>query len=787
MPAGAGAGVFEVVGWLFSAQDLASPVVTSAQQAVEAASAGIGSSLDTASTAVEKSTQNIGNVIKSAMDVARGSISDVFGSTGNTAMSIVNQGVDLFGSAVGVLTGSITSVFGDAGGTAMSIAKAGVEGLATGFSAMASTVSSGAQTLQEGFSSMASSMGQQAMAIKDSVSNVFKEGIPGAFNAAEAAVSALGVGVYSVFKEKIPDAWGSAKKLLTETQFSFKDIGTAASAMTGKLVETAGALKDSISGGFTRIAESLPSMKEGIKAVGMGLFQMGRSAASAAVQVGSLLQQQLGLNDAQKTGEKGAKKGGPIGKMGKALKGVFGLFTPIIRLLKKVFAPLIEGIMDHMSNALAPLQATMGLIAADLGPKIAKLMVPLVKMMEVVALQLAEVFSTLLSGPQLIGTINLFIGKLMPVVVKVVKALVRLVTKILPIMLGLVTKLLPIVMQVVDVLADAFVQAIEIIADIWEEVGPLLVQTFMDLLKALLPLLPPLLKLSAVLLKKVFGPLVVGAIMLVAESIKTMIPSIDFLVKFLSLSMDLITKDLTKFFGGFEKYMSDFYVLFIEEPFIKPVDKFFSETIPGWWNGFWDFLTGAGEAFVGFFVDLGESIADALGLGTLIENAKGVVGSIFGAVMAPVETMQFLANKYIVNGLNDFLEWNPPIIPGGNIADLIFNDKDYRVPKFARGGIAGVENSGGQGVVGEFGEAGPEMLLPLRPDVIQRVLAPVLPSLEMPGLERAIAVLERMDAKLGGVLRVEGMGGNQQTQPTWARREQVKGMDLSDAVGLGGI
>jgi phage-related protein len=625
----------------------------------------------------------------------------------------------------------------------------------------------------------------------------------------------FGNSVKTVFTDTLPNAWESTKKFFTETEFSFRDIGSAAQKMGRGLVDVA-------------------------KQAGSGLFQMGRDAASAAVQLTGLFQSQLDLNDAQAEGAKGAKGGGVVGGLGKALGGALKLFTPILNILGKVFSPLIEGIGEHISNAFGPLQMVMEMIAQDLGPKIAKLLVPFVAMMEILVTQIGQAMSSLLDGPDLLGTISALITGIMPPLSKILQAVIKVVQKLLPVALKLIQSLLPIVMQVVDILADTLVDVLGIIGDIWEQVGPLLVETFVELLKAIMPLIKPLLKLAKILLEKVFGPLLIKTIQLVAKLIgEVLVPAIEMLVKFVIPIIESISESLADFFGNFEKYMTDFYILFVQPivqffkdvgitigefvsdvigfftnlwdgitefvtdavdligsipgrvaEFIAGIGRaiagFFTNTIPGLWSSFWEWVMGLGTTFMEWLSGLWDSIISTLGLDSIVEGAKGAFQVVIDTLMAPINAVKGIINDWIIDTANDILAWDPPVIPGGNVADILFDDPSYRIPLLAAGGITKPEAVPQGGVQAVVGEAGPEMILPLRGDLVRSTLAPAFEGIEVPGIDQMIGFLESIDRRLGGTLRVDGMGGAS-GGPAPAGMASEPGVGLSDAVGIGGI
>lgn len=101
------------------------------------------------------------------------------------------------------------------------------------------------------------------------------------------------------------------------------------------------------------------------------------------------------------------------------------------------------------------------------------------------------------------------------------------------------------------------------------------------------------------------------------------------------------------------------------------------------------------------------------------------------------------------------------------------------VPGFADG-AAMVKGPRGVGVPGVIGEAGPEMVLPLRADVVERVLAPLLPDFKSKALDRMVVLMAEQNRYLRGTLRVVMEGGGS------ARDDGGSALDSSPGMYGGG-
>ena len=136
------------------------------------------------------------------------------------------------------------------------------------------------------------------------------------------------------------------------------------------------------------------------------------------------------------------------------------------------------------------------------------------------------------------------------------------------------------------------------------------------------------------------------------------------------------------------------------------------------------------------------------------------------------------SGRPVIELANDILAWDPPVIPGGTISEILWGRR-YQIPMLAEGGIAGVA---GDAALAAVGEAGPEAILPLKADVIERVLTPLLPKIELPGLGEAVGWLQRIHERLSGVLRVQEVSGR-----TGGNGSGGEDDSLASAPGLSGI
>jgi len=637
----AGAGAFEVVGWVFSAKDLASAVVLKAETTIAKSSGGIGKSLATVALNTMEATKKIG------------------------------QSWSAFGTKF----------------------SAGWDNLGPRVQSVSNLLAAFGLEKVPAFLNNVKAVGDEMRAVFD----------------AKEYTKAFGVMVKGLRE------LGAFKAVAKVLRLEFKLL-TLPIKMVAKSIT-------SVAKGFLAFGRS-PLV--GIKKVGEGFFFMGRKAAGAAVQVGSLFQKVLGLADIKETIGKG---GGFIGTFLGPLGGVFKLLTPIIDLISKVFSPLIEGISAHLENVLGPLQMTMEMIAQDLGPKLAKLLVPIVSLIEMLVSQAGVFISEMLEGGTVAGPIMKAVQDIMPSVQKLLGAIGATVVKILPVFLHIFQRVVPIVAKVVEYVAEFAAELLPKLGDMIAEVGPPLIDAFAKTLDALIPLLPVLGKLAIVLVEKVLGPAMVKTLTFLANFVDKHMPEIVVFIDAFAIGVEKLTDKVSYFFDNFGIMMSEFKLLLLD--WIKPLKD------------------GVNEVLAMF------------GLGDL----QSQWDKMTKAFMSPLVTLKGAMNALIIDPLNSVLTGKLPWV--GSIGEAL-NISPFEY--LAKGGVA----TGAAPVPGVFGEAGPELIMPLTPSVVERVLAPML---EFPGLDRAVAVLESIDRRLGGVLQVDG---GQETTAT-------ESVSLLDAVGIHGV
>lgn len=626
-----------------------------------------------------------------------------------------------------------------------------------------------------------------------------------------------------------------------------EELGAQTTGAFDSLKASASSAAESLSTGFTNAADSVTefltkprSMLDIFDGIVSAAPKVTARLAGMATQANDFAQNLLAAQDAQ--GGLGGKAGAVFGPLGKGLGLVMRLLNPFISAIVDTLSPAFETLGAMLKNTLAPLGFLFETMAQQLAPLIQKLITPLVGLLSTMAIHLGNVLQNVLQVGAAGNPIAKAFQSLLPVLMEITGVVVRLFTKLFPVALKIVQTVLPIVTKLIGMLAKALVPVIDKIGDMIVEVAPQFYKLFTDTLDALMPLIQPLLKLSTLLLTKVFGPLLVQGIKLVLGGLQLLVPYIRDFARWLGPWVDLIGDQVDEFFSNFEKYATDFYILFMK-PIIDPIKrliKFIFEgespslidaiTMPvrlvergmrtaqmmirgvvdfvsgipmnvmGWVDTMvdyisvgWDWLTAklsAGftwlrtlitTAITGYLTivkDAWTGLLKFLGLGEFSANVEGFFNQMIRAVQSPVDAMKELLNYWVIDFANDILSWDPPVIPGGSISNIIWGE-DYRIPELAEGGIA----TGSEGVVAEVGEAGnAELIQPLTPESVKANLGPLVADLELPGLDVATDWLERIYGVLTGTLNVKQVGGPQASAEMVRERD-----DLGAGLGLSGM
>jgi hypothetical protein len=556
--------------------------------------------------------------------------------------------------------------------------------------------------------------------------NVMTKGLRGAeagiVKFADAYVGAVVSGI-----EKAQSFWA----FLSKREFTFGELFGKGAEGTKKLGL-----------GFVSLAKSVGGATKAIGGAGAASFAgawkaVGAGLRSGAQNIGTFFQKLISIEKIAKF-FKGA--GGVVG----ILLGPFGklldLFQPIIDLLVEQFTPAFETFSAILKTALGPFSMTLELIAQNLAHAIMPLVKPLASFLELAALHVGVLVAELLKGKP---------------------------EGIMATMFGVIKKAQPVLMRVLSVLLDAGKQIGGTLLDGAMKLLPVIVDLGVKLLDAFLPLIPPLTKLAVALLEHVFIPALLAIAKILDEHV---IPFIADWMPAVGILIEDTAAQVAEFWGNIGKYANDFKILFIDP-------------ITGWLTGLWDtiinFLATLPDKAADMLRSVGasaRSLLDTLGLGNVGARVQGVFGALAQIVTTPLDTMKGVLNDYLISFANDALKWEVPVV-GGSLAEALGLAPGYVIPKLAEGGI--VEGQRGKGITANLGEAGPEAVIPLKREVLERTLAPIIPDIKFPALDRLVELAQGIDRTLSqGTLRVLTMNPE-------ARDERGAG-DIMLAPGMAG-
>lgn len=495
-------------------------------------------------------------------------------------------------------------------------------------------------------------------------------------------------------------------------------------------------------------AEALKALKEEESAI-----------RSKRVQIGLLSGAMLGASVAQKALKGAATLGGL------AFDSLFKLISPLVDVFNTIFGPALDYVTSILSAELEPAMQAMLNLAHDLAPSITALAKPLSEMFIQLAIALSD---KLLQGPDapilvlmssladlalaLIPLVVALVPPLIDVAVAVIQVmasgLVDLANFVIPVLVDNVDVLVPVLYSLVGVfvalkVASVAAAAIGLIASpvglvvgaiaglvagvtalvyYWDDV----IQAFQDarqyvkdilggfdlLGAAAYALVAPLVLLYEVN-KAMFEFLWDSGKRLVRWIAKSWEPFSNAVVSAFDAISDGISYVGTKFsefftlVGSLASQVLTFFdplVTFVDEQ-ILPIFTRIGESVMGFFSSLWvDIKT--------LFSESVASLLDAVGLNP--EVLSGIWEAIKAAIQVPIDAIKGFINSYLIDTLNNLITYEIDYI--GSLQSVVGLGT---IPRLAAGGVVGVGNSGTTAVVGE---AGPEAVIPLKPQVLEKVI-----------------------------------------------------------------
>jgi len=562
-----------------------------------------------------------------------------------------------------------------------------------------------------------------------------------------------------------------------------------------------------LSKGFSSVTKGADLLKAGVGKASATFDSLARSLENSnfmGAKFGAGLMKGLGASFGK--GGLTAFLLGPIGPL-------LTLLQPLIDIFTRTLQPAFEIMGGVLENVFAPIASQLSTIFDNMAPVIERIMFPLVEMIEEVVMLVADPLQDALEGAGgILGPIIDAIGSMVPLVQKVFATLLPIVEKILPIVMDLVETLLPIVMQLVEIFVDLFLTRVEVFADIIQEIMPDLVGLLGELLPILMPLVKAFAEINKAIIKalapfiKIVLKIAIGLLRAVLPILKPIIEAIVWLADKVTLffeALEIGGKKLYETFvkpfesaydmviGLFTGIWESFKSIFSPNPglIVKTLNKlidwidgavdgvinFFVSIIPNAIAGFFDWIVRKGQDFLLWIAGIGEAIYNFLGLDSIGEAAEGIVNTILSALQAPIEAMKGLINYWVIDLANDILEWDPPVIPGGTISNILWG-AEYHIPELAAGGVVTDETTAA------IAEAGvPEAVVPLTAEAVRTFVSPVMDRMSLEGVDELVATANRILEVLQNPLRVLD------ATPPKPDGGTDRYADLNDAVGAGGF
>ena len=436
---------------------------------------------------------------------------------------------------------------------------------------------------------------------------------------------------------------------------------------------------------------------------------------------------------------------------------------PVVVSLFDTLAPIAIELVTMLAETMVPIVEMFGEIVGELGPPLVKLVGTLLKAFMPLIPPLLELYMVLYT--QIFG----------PVLMQAIKGVIMLVSALLPPFVKLVNWLAPNLMELakfIGVFADAFAIGFGKIGEWLENFITAVFIGFSPSLKDVFEFIP-------------------DAIGFVIDALESLADIFERVVKII---VDGFVKPVIEGFTHIATRVLDwtetmFNLLWNAKDdvieFVLNIDKIFlrflNETLPRIWTGFWKWVVKTFTMAKTYVAKIWGEIVTALGIDSAGTRLRGIVSSLLAAIRVPMLTIARFINDNVIEPANDILGYDPPG-PGGKLSEIIGLGKNYQIPdiSLAKGGIVEAREGGINAQIGEGGAD--ELVMPLRADTVERVLAPLIPTIEFPALQQLSDAAVRIERFLTtGTLRVMPVGGGLTES---ASNDQD---NLGDAVGLEGM
>ncbi len=397
-------------------------------------------------------------------------------------------------------------------------------------------------------------------------------------------------------------------------------------------------------------------------------------------------------------------------------------------------------ISDSFGAALEPIAIEFSKLAEKVAPMLVTLLTPLFEMMVSAMQWVNQAFENILTKSSGLGeTMESITGTLTDVLKSVFDVVMIIVKSAVPLIMPLFNTLssafkelakivVPLIQNIIDNLLPAVMKAMkvlmpvigELLQTIGESVGGVLkelVMATMPLIEALLEMIPELMpslkemiKTVAKLIKSLAPVIAVLIKMVGIIATKLLAPAVLFMLKKLieglTLIGDLISNVLIYSFENFgDTVLGTFNSL------VDGIGGFFT-----WLS---DTSSAAFEGIFNFVFTMWNKITEFLGLNSIKGSLKGAFGAIMDTFLSTWDVVKEVINEYLIDPVKKALEFDLPVI--GSIAELAGID----IQRLASGGVVTSP------LLAEIGEAGPEIVIPLKKEVLAEVIPQFVEPMSM--------------------------------------------------------
>lgn len=424
-----------------------------------------------------------------------------------------------------------------------------------------------------------------------------------------------------------------------------------------------------------------------------------------------------------------------------ALVSALGAIVPVLGQVLTAIAPVITTLVQQLAPVLPQIAQLIGTLATALAGALGQALTTLAPVLADVAGTVAQVLAGALQAIiPVIGTVVQAVAPLVAQLAESLAPILPVIAELLGTLLEALSPILEAVGPLVEVLGGALGEVLEALAPVLVQIGETLGEVLGTAIEALVPVITTLAEAIAPVVSTLVDALapVLGTIgelfgtiaSAVAPLLEALAPLIDLLGGVLKTVLEAVApvlETIANLLGGAIKLAVEAITPIIEGlvgVFQRIVD-FVGDLFSGDWSKAWEtaknFVSNAVDAVVGFVTGLPETIAGFVRtvfekIGSIGQTILDGIGDAFSKVgdvaKRIVNAIIGFINDKVIGGINDLVQFE--------IAGISIDPPDIpKIPKLAYGDVIN------RPTLALFGEAGPEVVLPLsnRKRMIELLLA----------------------------------------------------------------